>query len=94
MVKPEVEGGVRRPFFIGQDLETLCGWWPEAEEAEEAQAILWRGVPMAEVEERRLTFRRRMVEVGPMVTMAEVFQMRPNREWADIGGTEEFFTAG
>ena len=93
LVNSEVEGGVRRPFFIGQDLETLCGWWPEGVGAEEARATQFlsrRTVETAGVrrfpcrdtagQERR----ERTAEAG----------MGPTREGADPGGPEEILAAG
>jgi hypothetical protein len=93
LVKAEVEGGVRRPFFIGQDLETFCGWWLEAEEAEEARAtqfISRRTVETAGV--RRFPCRDPAGRERRERT-AEA-EMGPTREGADPGGTEEILAAG
>ena len=85
LVNSEVEGGVRRPFFIGQDLETLCGWWPEGVGAEEARATQFlsrRTVETAGV--RRFPCRDTAGRERRERT-AEA-EMGPTREGADPGG--------
>ena len=85
---------MRRPFFIGQDLETLCGWWPEVVGAEEARATQFLSRRTVETAEVRRFPCRDPAGRERTVRTAEAFLMGRTREWADPGGTEEILAAG
>jgi hypothetical protein len=92
MVNWEAEEVGQHRSFSGRNRGMYFGSWEEVGVAAEAKVILWRSIPMAETEERRPTFRRRWVEVGPLVPMGEGFLEEGKRvleERVDMEGTRQ-----